>query len=460
MEVWVNNYEDFILDKSQLSGNFGFNPTFLPDQLFDFQKHLVEWSIKKGRCAVFADCGLGKTIMQLVWAENIVRKTNGNVLILTPLAVAHQTKKEADKFGIDCEISYDGKVHKITVANYEKLHYFNPDDFVACACDESSILKNFNGARKHQITVFMRKMKYRSLWTATAAPNDYTELGTSSEALGYFGHMDMLNKFFKNDQNNSATKRMFGKQQKWRFRGHAEDFFWRWVTGWGRAIRMPSDIGFDDGNFKLTNKIEIQHVVKASRPFDGNLFAVPAVGLREEKEERRCTIKERCEKVADLVNTGKQALVWCDYNEEGDLLEKIISDSFQVAGKHDDKVKEERLLGFAKGEFRVLITKPKIGAWGLNYQNCSHMTFFPSHSYEQYYQGVRRCWRFGQKNDVRIDIVSTEGEQNILENLQEKSRAAEKMFEKLVLFMNDSQYINRKEYEKQNLIIPSFLKGD
>ena len=454
-------YDDFLKNKSQILGNHGFEPLWMPDFLFDFQKYLVEWSLQKGRGAMFADCGMGKTPMQLVWAENIVRKTNGNVLIMTPLAVSSQTEREAEKFSIDAKKSDDGTVHKITITNYEKLHYFDPDDFVGVVCDESSILKSFDGRRKKQITKFMRKMKYRFLYTATAAPNDYIELGTSSEALGYLGYMDMLNRFFKNDQNASNVKRRFGKMPKWRFKGHAQDPFWRWVCGWARATRMPSDLGFDDGEFVLPAKKEIEHIVKASRPLNGMLFATPAVGLREEREERKSTLKERCEKIASLVsNNGHPVLVWCHYNEEGDLLENLIDDGLQVAGRHSDKIKEERLIGFAKGDFRVLITKPKIGAWGLNYQHCSHITFFPSHSFEQYYQGVRRCWRFGQKNEVKIDIVSTEGELNVLKNLQKKAMAADKMFEKIVLFMNDHLNINNiKNYDKKERV-PEWLKNN
>lgn len=451
------SYHEFIESKSQLDGFFGFDPVFIPDVLFDFQKYLVEWSIKKGRGAIFADCGLGKTLMQLVWSQNIVIKTNRNVLILTPLAVAKQTIIEAEKFGIDAKI-FDGKARKITLCNYEKLHLLDPNDYVGCACDESSILKNYSGAIKNKITYFVRKMKYRSLWTATASPNDYIELGTSSEALGYLGHMDMLNKFFKNDQNNSATKRMYGKQQKWRFKGYSQEFFWRWVSSWARAVRMPSDLGFNDGGFILPNKTEQQYIVDASRPLEGQLFAVPARGLKEEREERRSTLKERCEKIAELVDTNEPALVWCDLNDEGDLLEKLIPDSYQVKGGQKDEVKEERLMGFAKKDFRVLITKPKIGAFGLNYQHCNHMTFFPSHSYEQYYQGVRRCWRFGQKRDVKIDIVSTKGESNVLANLQEKSKKADNMFKSLVKHMNDSQNIDKKKYEPKKITIPKFMR--
>jgi len=457
------NYNEFLTSRSQLKGDHGFDPVWMPDFLFDFQKYLVEWSTRKGRGAIFADCGMGKTPMQLVWAENVCRKTKGNVLILTPLAVSAQTIKEGEKFGIEVTRSDNGTPHRITVTNYERLHHFNSKDFEGCVCDESSILKSFDGKYKAQITEFMRRMKYRFLYTATAAPNDYIELGTSSEALGYLGYMDMLNRFFKNDQNNSSLKsrgmRWGGERMaKWRFKGHAEDPFWQWVCSWARACRMPSDFGFDNDGFVLPPKIEELHIVKASRPLDGKLFIFPAVGLREEREERKSTIKERCEKVAELVSdTKKPALVWCQYNEEGDILEQMISDGLQVAGRHSDKIKEERLLGFASGDIRVLITKPKIGAWGLNYQHCSHITFFPSHSFEQYYQGVRRCWRFGQDNQVKVDIISTEGELNVMNNLQRKALSADKMFERLVYYMNDNLEIEDIKPFTNEEKIPTWL---
>jgi len=456
-------YQEFIENKSQLSGDFGFDPLWMPDFLFDFQKYLTEWSIKKGRGAIFADCGMGKTPMQLVWAENIARKTKGNVLILTPLAVSAQTIKEGEKFGIEVKRSDDGKPYKITVTNYERLHYFNSNDFTGCVCDESSILKSFDGKYKAQITAFMRKMKFRFLYTATAAPNDYIELGTSSEALGYLGYIDMLNKFFKNDQNNSSLRARavrFGgitHQAKWRFKGHAEDPFWRWVCSWAKSCRMPSDMGFNNDGFILPPLIENQTIVKTSRPLNGKLFAMPAIGLREEREERKITLRERCEKVAELTQHNNPVLVWCHYNEEGDLLEKIIKDALQVKGSQSDKLKEERLIGFANGDFRILITKPKIGAWGLNYQHCSNITFFPSHSFEQYYQGIRRCWRFGQKNPVYVDIISTEGELDIMKNLQRKANASDKMFRKIVQFMNDHMEIKNIENYNEPEIIPSWL---
>jgi hypothetical protein len=439
------SYADFIHDKSQLDGDHGFSPVWMPDFLFDFQAELVEWALLKGRGGIFADCGLGKTPMQLVWAENVVRKTKGNVLNLTPLAVTIQAKQEAEKFDIQAEVSRDGTVHPgITITNYQKLHYFNPADFSGVICDESSILKNFDGATRSAITQFMRKIPYRLLTTATAAPNDFTELGTSSEALGYLGHMDMLNRFFKNTLNNSATGRGWGETVKWSLKGHAEQPFWRWVCSWARAIRRPSDMGYDDTRFILPPLNETEHLVDSLTLPEGYLFSVPAVGLQEQRAERRRTITERCERVAELVNdTGKPALVWCHLNDEGDLLERLIPDAVQVAGKDSDDKKESKLSGFAEGESRVLITKPKIGAWGLNYQHCAHVTFFPSHSFEQYYQGVRRCWRFGQEHPVTVDVITTEGEKGVLKNLRRKAAQADVMFSALVDEMNHELSIER-----------------
>ena len=452
------SYADFLERKTQLSGNHGFAPVWMPDFLMDFQAALVDWSVRKGRAAILADCGLGKTAMLLVWAENVARKTGGRVLILVPLAVAHQTISEAQKFGIDATRSTDGTAHRITVTNYERLHYFSPGDFVGCVCDESSILKSFDGSRRGEITAFMRKLPYRLLDTATAAPNDYIELGTSSEALGYLGHMDMLNRFFKNDLNNSARGRMRGEVIKWRFKGHGELPFWRWVCSWARACRRPSDLGFDDTRFVLPPLIETEHLVDVQSAADGMLFSLPAVGLKEQREERRRTIEDRCSRVADLVNrTGEPALVWCHLNEEGDTLERMIPDAVQVSGKDSDDAKEERMIAFAEGKARVLITKPKIGAWGLNFQHCAHVTFFPSHSFEQYYQGVRRSWRFGQTRPVRVDIVTTEGEKGVLKNLQRKAAQADRMFSSLVAEMNAALAIDRASQPTKTTEVPQWL---
>lgn len=452
------DYQEFLNNKAQLGTFDGFDPIWMPDFLFDFQKHLVDWAIRKGRSAIFADCGLGKTAMSLVWAENIIKKENGNVLIVTPLAVSHQTIREGEKFGMEVKRTNDGKVHRgINVTNYERLHLYDTNDFVGVICDESSILKNFNGMTKTAINEFMKKKKYRLLCTATAAPNDYIELGTSSEALGNLGYMDMLNLFFKNTQNNSAQGRMYGQMIKWRLKGHAETPFWKWVCSWARAIRKPSDLGFENNGFALPPLEEQEHVISTDKPPDGMLFPVAAIGLKEQREERRRTIQERCEYAADLARHGKQVILWGHLNDECDLLEQLIPDSRQISGGDADDYKERTLIDFIEGNLRVLITKPKIGAFGLNLQNCSHQIFFITHSYEQYYQGVRRCWRFGQKNPVHIDVVCSEGEIDVLKNLQRKARQADEMFDKIVGFMNDALAVNNTKQFIEKETIPTWL---
>lgn len=454
------SYQEFILSKSHTGGDHGFAPIELPSYLFDFQAAMVEWALRKGRASLFEDCGLGKTPQELVWADNVVRHTNGRVLFCAPLAVAFQVAREAEKFGVDVTVSRDGKIGGpgIYLTNYERLGLFDSSDFVGMVCDESSILKSFDGATKQAITIFMRKLPYRLLATATAAPNDYIELGTSSEALGYLGYMDMLNRFFKNDLNNSATGRMRGEVIKWRLKGHAEEPFWRWVASWSRAMRKPSDIGFDDARFNLPPLNEREHVVSVESIAEGMLFELPAVGLKEQREERRRTLTERCEQAASLVSgTGQPAIVWCELNDEGNLLESLIPDAVQVSGADSDDSKEEKLLGFADGKARVLITKPKIGAWGLNFQHCAHMTFFPSHSYEQTYQAIRRCWRFGQKRPVTVDYVTTEGGRGIMRNFQRKAAKADAMFANLVAHQNAALAIERASAFTKKMEVPTWL---
>ncbi len=453
------SYSEFLQRKAQCQTADGFAPLWMPDFLFDFQKALVDWAVRRGRAAIFADCGLGKTPMQLVWAENVVRHTNGNVLILTPLAVSAQTEREGAKFQIECHRSVTGKpCRKITLTNYEQLHKFSAQDFVGAVLDESSILKSFNGAFRKEITRFMRKMKYRLLATATAAPNDYIELGTSSEALGHLGHIDMLNRFFVNENNNSGMGRMYGEAPKWRFKGHAETPFWRWVVSWARAIRKPSDIGCDDGPFVLPDLSQRLHEVEAKITAPGWLFDLPAATLNEQREERKRTIVERCERAASLVSESDEpAIVWCHLNREGDMLARMIPDSVQVSGSDSNESKEENLSAFANGSIRRLITKPKIGAWGLNLQHCAHVVYFPSHSYEQYYQAVRRCWRFGQTRHVVVDVVLTEGEKMVLRNLQAKSKAADRMFDRLVAEMNNAVALVKHDEFTDIERIPSWL---
>ena len=487
----MSDYAAFIERKSQLGAASGFAPVFRDAMLFDFQEALVDWSVRMGRAAVFADCGMGKTAVQLVWAQNVVQHTNGRVLIVAPLAVGPQTVQEGGKFGVPCVRSRDGSVPSgagIVVTNYEKLHLFSASDFTGVVCDERSILKHFTGATQKGVTRFMAKVPYRMLCTATAAPNDYIELGTSSEALGGLGYSDMLSRFFRQDEQKphrmEEVKRSFEARGKaygrdadtakaqhyaklayrvsqqigqWRLKGHAVTPFWQWVASWARACRKPSDLGFDDGRFVLPELIEREHIVTPLKPADGMLFQAPAVGLREERAERRRSMKERCELVAQLVDHPEPAVVWCHLNEEGDALARTIPGSVQVKGANTDDEKEEAYRRFASGDVRVLIIKPKIGAWGLNWQHCAHVVTFASHSYEQYYQSVRRCWRFGQTRPVVVDVVSTEGEQHIRENMARKASAADVMFSELVQHMNTSMRIHRERRDIHAMELPAWL---
>ena len=452
-------YAEFLDRKTQLGRTEGFEPTFLPDFLFGFQAELVEWAVRGGRKALYEDCGLGKTPQELVWAENVLRRTGRPVLILTPLGVVSQFVREGEKFGIECRRAADGsRPSGIALSNYERLHKLDPDDFAGVVCDESSILKAFDGKTRAAVTAFLRKIPYRLLATATAAPNDYVELGTSSEALGDLGFIDMLSRFFKNARNNISLDGEHGRQTEWRFRGHAEQPFWRWVCSWARALRKPSDLGYDDGAFRLPELIEREHIVQAHRPRDGYLFSLAAVGLAEEREERRRTLHERCAMVADLINpTGQPAVAWCHLNDEGDLLERLIPDAVQVSGRDSDEAKEEKFEAFATGAARVLVTKPVIGAWGMNWQHCAHMTSFGSHSFEQFYQSVRRFWRFGQTRAVTVDHVLSDGEQQVVANLRRKQDQADRMFAELIRHMSDELRIERAAEYTLPVEVPAWL---
>jgi hypothetical protein len=454
------SYKDFLDGKSQLSGDFGFKPSFMPYQAFGFQKDLINFACKKGRTAIFADCGLGKTFMQLVWAQNVLEKTNKNVLIMTPIAVGHQTLIEASKFGIEATRSNDGKLPStpgIVITNYERLHYFDCNDFAGIVCDESSILKNFDGTMKANITEFMRTRPYRLLCTATAAPNDFLELGTSSEAIGELGFMDMQNRFFRK-VGTTSCKKDERRPGTFVLRDHAQDDFWRWVCSWARAIRRPSDLGYEDKGFDLPKLITRQHVVTSSVPHEEYLFTLPASGLAEQRAERSRTINERCQMAADLINShDKPAVAWCHLNGEGDRMQKLIPGCVQVSGKDSPEHKEECFKAFESGEVRVMVTKPSIAGFGLNWQHCNHQTFFPSHSFEQWYQSIRRCWRFGQTQDVTVDVISSEGESRVLANLQKKSDAASIMYDSLVRKMWDELKIEKVNNHTKKGSIPKWI---
>lgn len=405
------SYAEFLDHRRQLADQGGFSPLDLPDYLFPFQRDLVDWAIRQGRAALFADCGLGKTPMEMVWADNVHRHTGKPVLYVTPLAVSFQAAHEAAKFGIEAAISRNGQPSApITITNYERLEKFHAWQYGGVVCDESSAIKAFDGVRRAIVTEFLRTIPYRLLGTATAAPNDYTELGTSSEALGQLGHIDMLNQFFINKQKTSDLRggmAIAGKSHDggWRFKGHAEEPFWRWVSSWARAIRKPSDYGYDDGDFRLPPLEHRITVVEARTPHPERLFDLPAIGLDEEREERRRTIDERCEAAAAVLADAESAVAWCHLNDESSRLARLIDGAVEVTGSDSIEEKEDKLRAFSDGDVRVLVTKPIIGAWGLNWQHCHRMAYFPSHSYEQYYQAVRRSWRFGQQHAVMVDVI-------------------------------------------------------
>jgi hypothetical protein len=457
----MNEYLKFLENKKHSIGNFGFDANFIPDCAFDFQKYVIEKAVLKGRSAVFLDTGLGKTLVQLSIAKNIVNHTNKKVLILTPLAVAFQFIKEAEERNItdDIEISKNGKHTKsIVICNYERLHYFDEKDFECVILDESSILKNFDGKIKNSITSFIKKIPYRFLSTATPSPNDFIELGTSSEALGYMGYMDMLGKFFKNNQNSvDSNNRNIG--EKFYLKPHAEKSFFAWVNQWSIMAKMPSDLGFSDDRYKLPELIINKHVVKNDSllDIDGQLqmFNRPAKNFNEIRHEVKMTIDKRCEKALDLAK-GKNSVYWVNRNEESKILRLNDSQAVEIIGSQSIDQKEEILKAFAEGQIERLITKAKMTGMGLNWQHCNHSVFFPTYSYEQYYQAIRRFWRFGQKKDVTIEMVISDGQTRVLEALEQKTQKAILLHKNLTENVN-STFINvTKEFNKE-LIKPKFI---
>ena len=453
------DYYEFLEKKKHLIGNFGFKPNYIPDIAFDFQKFIIEKSIQKGRIGVFADTGLGKTLIQISIANNIIKHTNKKVLILTPLAVAFQFILEAKKLQIDdIEYSKDGKhTKKIVICNYERLHYFDTNDFVGVICDESSILKNFDGKIKAEVTAFVKKIPFRFLSTATPSPNDFIELGTSSEALGYMGYMDMLGKFFKNNQNSvDSNNRNIG--EKFYLKPHAEKDFFAWVNQWSIMAKMPSDLGFSNDRYNLPELIVNKHIVTndSQISIDGQLqmFNIVAKNFNEIRYEQKQTEEKRCEKAIELAK-GKTSVYWCNTNNESGILKSSDKEAVEIIGSQSIDKKEEILLAFANGEIKRLITKAKMTGMGLNWQHCNHSVFFPTWSYEQYYQAIRRFWRFGQKNDVTIDMVISDGQTRVLEALEQKTQKAIQLHKNLTENINRSFENKVKEFNKE-IIKPKF----
>jgi len=453
-------YKQFLERKKHSIGNFGFKANYLPDIAFDFQKYTIEKAVLKGRIATFLDTGLGKTIVSLSIAKNVVNHTNKRVLILTPLAVAFQFILEAEKLGIDdVEHSKDGKfTKKIILCNYERLHYFNSNDFECVILDESSILKNFDGKIKQEVTSFIKKIPYRFLSTATPSPNDFIELGTSSEALGYMGYMDMLSKFFKANNNAiDSSNRNIG--EKFYLKPHAEKDFFAWVNQWSIMAKMPSDLGFSNERYQLPELINNKHIVTndSQISIDGQIqmFNIIAKDFNQIRFEQKQTEKKRCEKAVELASY-KTSVYWCNTNNESSILKSLDKNAVEIIGSQSIEKKEEILLAFANGEIERLITKAKMTSMGLNWQHCNHSVFFPTWSYEQYYQAIRRFWRFGQKRDVTIDMVISDGQTRVLEALEQKTQKAIQLHKNLTENVNRSFENKVKEFNK-DIIKPKFL---
>jgi len=428
------DYEDFIASKALSDAATGLDtvPELNPG-LFDFQRDIVAWALKRGRACIFADCGMGKTLMQLEWANHVP----GRVLILAPLAVSKQTCAEGAKFGIDVEYIRDGAGEcDICITNYEMLHAVDADAFQAVVLDESSILKDYTGKLRNEIISTVGSMPFRLACTATPAPNDYMELGNHAEFCGAMSRTEMLSKFFVHDG---------GETQKWRIKGHAADDFWEWVCSWAVMIRRPSDLGYDDGGFILPPLHMHMHEVDTDATAD-MLFQVEAQTLQERQAARRDTITERAAVAAEIAaDVDGPVLVWCNLNTEAEAITAAIDGAVNVQGSDDRETKEHNMLAFAAGDIRVMVTKPKIAGHGMNWQHCNTVIFLGlSDSWEQYYQAVRRCWRFGQNNPVDVHIVTADIEGDVVRNIQRKEADAVAMAENMVANMHSMNEQNIK----------------
>jgi len=417
-------YSKFIESKAFVNDSKGIKvkDSDIADCLYDFQKDILQWSLRKGRSAIFADCGLGKTLLQLEWSKAIHQETGGDVLILAPLAVSMQTKIEGEKFGIDVNIAatQDDIAAGVNITNYEKLHNFNPDDFSGIVLDESSILKSFTGKVRTQIITSFERTPFKLACTATPAPNDFMELGNHAEFLGVMTRPEMLSMFFVHDGSDTS---------KWRLKGHAREKFWEWLSLWSVVIRHPGDLGYDGRLYDLPPlSIDIEYV--EARVSEGFLLPMNVTDLADRRRSRKASLEDRVSRIVKLINNDKTSkhLVWCNYNDESALLKKTLDDAVEVKGSDTTTHKENSLIGFAGDDVRILVTKPSIAGFGMNWQNC-HKVYFCglSDSYEQYYQAVRRCWRFGQINPVELKVVVSECDEPVVDNVMRKEKDMETM---------------------------------
>lgn len=405
------NYEEFLNNKRFVleSSGFDIDTSELNPKLFQYEKDVVRWALKKGKACIFSDCGTGKTAMQLEWAQKVHEHTGEMILILAPLAVAEQTKREGEKFGIDVKVCEEQNdcVNGINITNYEKLDRFVANKFVGVVLDESSILKSYSGKVRTSIINNFHEVPYKLACTATPAPNDYMELGNHSEFCGVMTRAEMLSMFFVHDG---------GQTSKWRLKGHAQDVFWQWLATFSVFIDNPKNIGYDMDGFDLPELNVTEIVVDGNNPMSETLT------LSERRQARKDSLELRCEKAAELVNSSdKQWLVWCDLNDESSRLHELINKSVEVKGSDKPEHKGNAMLSFSDGKIKSLVTKPSIAGFGMNWQNCHNMIFTGlSDSYEQFYQAVRRCWRFGQKHPVNVYIIISAREGCVKENIERK----------------------------------------
>ena len=424
------DYAEFIAAKQYTHLDAGFEAWNLPECLRDFQADIVGWACRRGRAAIFADTGLGKTLMQLVWAAQVEQHTNGAVLVVAPLCVAQQTVGEGKKFGIDCKYMREPQFSnaRIHVTNYEMLKNFNPEDYAGIVLDESSILKGMDGKLRKSITEFAGTIPYRLSCTATPSPNDFMELGTQSEFLGIMSQVEMLATFFIHDGSDTS---------KWRLKGHGRSRFWEWLATWAAVVRHPRDLGYDAQGYDLPELVYHEHVVETG--VNDGLFAKIAQGLQERNQARRESVDLRVMQAAEIANSiNGPCVIWCHLNDESAKLEQWITDGVQVYGSMKPETKEELIGGFTSGDIDKLITKPRIAGFGLNWQHCNHMVFTGlSDSWESFYQAVRRCWRFGQDKPVHVHIVTADTEGAVLENIRRKQAQHDQVSEEMAKVMKD-----------------------
>lgn len=415
-------YSEFIQKKAIQQLSAGFEPSKMHESLFDYQANVVAFSLIQGRAALFMDTGMGKTLCELEWAQQVVEKTNSPVIILAPLAVAAQHKREADKFGYDAKVvrTADDVINGINITNYDRLHQFDTSVFSGVVLDESSILKNSTGKTRNEIIRQFSGVPYRLAATATPSPNDHTELGNHSEFLGVLNHADMLPRWFINDTADTG---------EWRLKGHAVEPFWDWVASWARCLSKPSDLGFSDDGFELPPLNLVKHEIDFHREATGyDLFHVPDLSATGIHQEKRSTMQERAAKIAEIVNNSKEIwVVWCETDYESKTLMSVLgSDAVELKGADSIDRKESILEAFSSGDIRILVTKPSIAGFGMNWQHCNNTAFVGvSYSYEQFYQSIRRFWRFGQKKEVNVHVAMTSVEEAIWSVVMAKSMAHE-----------------------------------